>query len=251
MSPRFSFRIGMISGALLLAAVLFVFLFLSFALTTRNGSSGTTALDNGVLPDPYPLVDLDLPLQDDDHVLGNRDAEFLFVEYSDLECPFCQRFHVNETVPSAIEALQEQGVDVAWTFRHYPLDFHEGADVAAEMTECVAQEAGNEAFWKFVETYFAETGSNGLGIDQERILEIAVEAGATREGFTACLDEQRFAQNVQEEMDTATQAYGMGTQYGTPTTFVVDTTNGQVRAVVGAVDAGTLVEAVELLRDDR
>ena len=30
---------------------------------------------------------------DEDHIIGNKDARVLIIEYSDTECPFCKHFH--------------------------------------------------------------------------------------------------------------------------------------------------------------
>src|SRR3990172_12052454 len=32
-------------------------------------------------------------LRQDDHIRGDKNARMLLIEYSDLECPFCKRFH--------------------------------------------------------------------------------------------------------------------------------------------------------------
>ena len=57
------------------------------------------------------------PIAADDHIRGNRDAPVKIVEYSDTECPFCKAFHA-----TLQKATQEYGDDVAWVYRHFPLD---------------------------------------------------------------------------------------------------------------------------------
>jgi protein-disulfide isomerase len=90
------------------------------------------------------------PVTDKDHLIGNKDANFILVEYSDFECPFCKRFH-----PTATK-LYKENPDVAWVYRHFPLDFHPTAQKSAEASECLAKIGGNEAFWKFNDILAAE-----------------------------------------------------------------------------------------------
>jgi len=89
-------------------------------------------------------------ISEKDHVRGNRSAKIKLVEYSDFECPFCQRFHL-----TAKQVLDEYGNDVAWVYRHFPLDqLHPKARPTAEASECVYELGGDEAFWKFTDEVF-------------------------------------------------------------------------------------------------
>ena len=67
------------------------------------------------------------------------------VEYSDYECPYCQRLQT--TMQHVVKAY---GTDVAWIYRYFPLSFHQNAEKEAEAAECVAQLGGNTAFWKIL-----------------------------------------------------------------------------------------------------
>lgn len=90
------------------------------------------------------------PVSDQDHVRGNRGAKVLLIEYSDFECPFCSNFHA-----TAQQIIDEYGDDVAWIYRHYPLDqLHPNARPAAIASECVTEIGGDEAFWKFADEAF-------------------------------------------------------------------------------------------------
>lgn len=89
-------------------------------------------------------------MKDSDHVKGDRSAKVAFIEYSDFQCPFCQRFH-----PTVQQITKEYARDVAYIYRHYPLDqIHPYARPAAVASECVAEIGGEEAFWKFADLAF-------------------------------------------------------------------------------------------------
>lgn len=94
------------------------------------------------------LAEVDLELvTDGDHVRGNKDAKVTLIEYSDYECPFCIRFH-----PTTLQLMEQYEGDLNWVYRHFPLEaIHPSARALAEASECVAQVAGNDAFWAFTD----------------------------------------------------------------------------------------------------
>jgi len=101
-------------------------------------------------------VDLTIPeiTLEGDHTRGDLGARIQVVEYSDFECPFCGRFH--DTMKQVMSKYEESG-DVAWTYRHFPLDqIHPQATPLALASECVADLGGNDKFWEFSDTMFGK-----------------------------------------------------------------------------------------------
>lgn len=89
----------------------------------------------------------------DDYFRGPADARYVFVEYSDFDCPFCSRFH--ETMNTLLDTRD----DVAWVYRDFPLEqLHPNARLVANAAEC-AGEGGSEpdAFWSFADAYFQQS----------------------------------------------------------------------------------------------
>ena len=84
-----------------------------------------------------------------EHVRGSKSPSLYLIEYSDFECPFCQRFH-----PTVIQVLDEYS-EVALVYRHFPLEqLHPYAKPAAIASECITELGGNDAFWKFADEVF-------------------------------------------------------------------------------------------------
>src|SRR3989344_533240 len=116
----------LIAGVLIAGAVIY----------SNNGGSGANVANIGddVVGDNTgsPTKIAFRPIDDTDHIRGDKNAPVKIIEYSDLECPFCKRFH-----PTLQQAVDEYKGKVAWVYRHFPLDaLHSKADKEAEAAEC-------------------------------------------------------------------------------------------------------------------
>ncbi len=221
--------------ALLLAAVVFGGGFYAGSIWTENqmlkkGTAGVaaapTAADPNAPAGPTAEQLATMPeVGDDDWALGPESATVTLVEYSDYECPFCQRFH-----PTMKQAMSDYEGKVRWVFRHYPLPFHTYAQKAAEAAECAGKSGGNDAFWKFTDLYYEKTLANGTGYPQEDLAKLAAEAGADAKEVQTCLDSNEMAEKVKDQMAKGSAA-GVS---GTPGTIVV-TEDGPQELIPGAL----------------
>jgi len=119
-----------------------------------------TALAGNSVPEKGVKVS---PVTAADHLRGNPDADVKLVEYSDTECPFCQRFHATML---QVMAEYEKGGKVAWVYRYFPLDqLHSKARHEAVATECAFKIGGIEKFWAYLDTIEKITPTNN-GLDQ-------------------------------------------------------------------------------------
>lgn len=119
------------------------------------------------------------PVSTNDHILGNPTAPVMIVEYSDFDCTFCKDF--NDTLHAVIA---NEGVNgkVAWVYREFPLtELHPNALSHAKAAECVAETAGNDAFWKFEDTLYKRQP-----VAPEQYGEIASDAGISNTSFATC-----------------------------------------------------------------
>lgn len=175
-----------------------------------------------VTPQPFDLIPA---VTNKDHIRGNINAEILLVEYSDLECPFCKKFH--QTMK---QVLKEYGDKVAWVYRHYPLPFHENAQKEAEASECAADQGGNITFWNYVDELLDRTTSNGKGFSLDKLVPLAEELGLDGKKFKTCLDNDTYKQKIKNGINDTEK----GGKFGTPTTIIIPST-GKRDIISGAL----------------
>ena len=159
----------------------------------------------------------------EEHILGNPNAKVMLVEYSDTECPFSKRFH-----DTTAQIIKEKGNEIAIVYRHFPIaQLHPGAFHEAVATECAYEQGGNEIFWKYIDEVYKRTGSNN-SLDPKELPKIAGDIGLDLASFNSCLDTEKYADKVKEQMKSGND---IGVN-GTPKSFilkkgkVVDTIEG-------------------------
>ncbi|MBI2047833.1 MAG: thioredoxin domain-containing protein [Parcubacteria group bacterium] len=182
------------------------------------------------------------PVNAEDHILGDISAPVKIVEFSDLECPFCKRFH--DSMKLVVENYGESG-QVAWVYRHFPLDsIHSKARKEAQATECANEIGGNDAFWKYVDRLFEITPSNN-NLDLSLLSEIAEHIGLNRSDFIECLsgsaDGGKHAAHIEEDFQDAVSSGANGTPYS-----IIVAPNGKTFPVSGAQSYTALKALIEL-----
>lgn len=181
---------------------------------------------------------------DDDAVLGNKaKAKVAIVEFSDYECPFCQKFH-KESQKDLVKTFVDTGKAV-YSFRDYPLPFHEPvASKAANLAQCVREAKGDQAFFAFNEAYFAATQSNAKGLPEGKLDEIMKSLGVNAQSVNQCATSEKFKDEIAKDMSDG-QAAGVS---GTPS-FVIGKLDakGNVTGelVVGAMPLAQFKTVVE------
>jgi protein-disulfide isomerase len=134
---------------------------------------------------------------------GNPTARLTIVEFSDYQCPYCKR-HVDQTMPRLLDDYVTKGI-VRYAFRDYPLtEIHPLAAKAAEAARC----AGDQGkFWEMHDRLFA----NQKNLQPEKLPEHAQAVGLDSGTFRACLDDNRHAEAVQQDLKAGAQLGAQGT----------------------------------------
>lgn len=170
---------------------------------------------------------------DNEHIKGDKNAPLTWIEYSDLECPFCKRIH-----PDLQKMMDEYKGKIRWVYRHFPLNaIHPKAQKAAEATECAGSLGGNDAFWKFVDKLFEGSPDS---LDPDKMVKTAKGIGLNEANFKSCLDSGKFAGKVGAELKAGEKA-GVT---GTPGNFLLDD-KGNAWIIPGAMPYATIKQVID------
>lgn len=140
-------------------------------------------------------------------MLGSKDAPLTVVEFTDYQCPFCQRFHV-----TTFAELKKNYIDtgkVRFYSRDMPLDFHSNALRAAQAARCAADQG---QFWALRDIM----GANPDRLDIDNILGFATQLKMDSGKLRACVETGKYKDSVQTDVMEAMKIGATGTP-----TFVI------------------------------
>ena len=148
-------------------------------------------------------------------MLGRADAPVTLVEFSDYQCPFCQRFFAT-TLP----ALKKDYIDTGklrYVLRDFPLEMHQHARKAAEAAHCAGEQG---KYWEMHDVLF----QHQQALAPPQLAEHARTVGVDEPKFAECLSSGRYATRVERGLADGAAA---GVQ-GTPGFVVGKTKPGDV-----------------------
>ena len=126
------------------------------------------------------------------------------------------------------QVLAEFPGKVRLVYKDFPLNFHAGAEPAAQAARCAGEHG---QFWEYHDLLFVAQPA----FSRADLLTYATRLGLPQEAFTACLDGGRFRDAVRADMQEG-RAAGVS---GTPTFFV----NG--KKLVGSQPLAAFREALQ------
>jgi protein-disulfide isomerase len=140
---------------------------------------------------------------------GIADAKVTIVEWSDFQCPFC-----NRVVDTLREIEKNYGADVRLVFKHNPLPMHPDAPYAAKAS-IAAQKQGK--FWQMHDKLFEASASRQPdALKQDKVDAMARDLGLDLERYQRDLSSPEIAQVIRDDQAQAAKL-GAG---GTPHFFI-------------------------------
>lgn len=183
----------LVAGVLIAGAIIFVNL--------RPGVTAAVAAGDGALPGnasvPAPSAD--------DHIIGSPTAPIVLIEYSDFQCPYCSMVY-----PTIKKLVDESNGQIAWVMRNLPLDsIHPEARPAALAAECIAEQKGNDGWWKFADDLFGDQSNLGTA----RYLAEAQKIGVDMPQYLSCVSTKKYGQKLDKQSAEGQVAGAQGTPY--------------------------------------
>lgn len=227
----------LVAGVLIAGAVYF-----SAGNNTASSSTDDTGGNRQIAQGDTASLDTIVPISASDHIRGNPNAPVKIVEYSDMECPFCKRFH-----STMQQTIDEYDGKVAWVYRHFPLDsIHSKARSEAVAVECANELGGNDVFWRYVDRFFELTPSNDQTDVKIVFPQIAREIGLDVNEFNSCLTSGKYDKHIQDNLDNAIATGGNGTPWS-----IIVTGSGKKYPLSGAQPYETVKQLIELALQEK
>lgn len=146
-----------------------------------------------------------------DVTVGNKQAKVTIVEYASMSCPACAAFH-----KSVLPKLKEKYIDTGkalLVIREFPLN--EIAVAVSMLTRCAGD---NDKTAALVDVYFDHQDQWLVRGDiVPKLLELAKQAGFTKERFDKCLADEELYKKLVKQRDVASREFGVSR---TPSFFI-------------------------------
>lgn len=215
--------------------------FLVFAVVwpTIRPVAAVVSVDPGTHPNP------------EDNRMGDPNAPITIEEFSDFQCPFCERFH-QETEPLVRQYYVETG-KVQFVYRSMGnfvsdnIARSRGAPAKTESRDAAlaAYCAGDQdRFWDMHAHLFANAlGEDAGSFTDRRLRAIAETAGLDMDAFNSCYDSGKYLDRIQKDFEDG-QAANIT---GTPGFLVTYTVNGETKTklIEGAQPFPTFQQELE------
>ena len=192
----------------------------------KRSENGFLLLDKGILQE----------IIDASYIYGKENMSITWLEYSDLECPFCAKLHNAGTIEELFEKYDGQ---INKIFHHFPLDFHKDAQVGAEILECVWEISGVDNFYALIKSAYKDKIS-----DKEKLLTKAEEIGVNKTQIETCLDEWKYTEKVKEQMSQGWKLFGIT---WTPGNILINNQTGEYEVLSGALPTEAFIEVIDRL----
>jgi protein-disulfide isomerase len=137
---------------------------------------------------------LSVPLARDEPAQGRADAPLTLLEFTDYQCPYCRRFHT-ETWPRLQQEFVERG-QLRFIVRDLPLEFHPGAEPAAEAANCAGEQG---KFWPMHDALL----DGEVQLSAAGVLEAGRKLGLDMQFFEACVHRGKYRDDIRRNAELA------------------------------------------------
>ncbi len=175
-------------------------------------------LELKILQNQLPTKQPQTPVKisaDNDPIIGDPNAPITIIEFSDFQCPFCARFHI-QTLPLILEEYIEQG-KVKLVFRDFPIQsIHPNALPASVAAECANEQGKFKEMHDMLFDYQNEWNNQDTDDALSLFSQYATNIQLEQDTFDSCLTNGKYIDEIKKDLDDG-RDYGVS---GTPGFFV-------------------------------
>lgn len=158
--------------------------------------------------------------EDDNYFIGNKDANVVIIEYTDYQCPYCQKYFFQ-----AFTKIKENYIKpglVKYVVKYIPLDFHDKAIPALYAAKCAGEQGKFEQMHEKLFTYQNDWSYSDES--NEKFMGYASDLQLDTKKFGACFISTKY----EDSTETSTRESSKFGFSGTPSFWI----NGEL--VIGA-----------------
>jgi predicted DsbA family dithiol-disulfide isomerase len=175
-------------------------------------------------------------IKDSWYLKWNKDAKITWLEYSDLECPFCAKLHNANTDKDIFKKYWDK---INMYFESFPLSFHKNAQTGAEILECLASQKWSDAYYSLIDTAYTQKDS-----DKDFLIKEAVKLWADETKLNKCLDDWTFTQKVKDTQNAGAELFGIT---GTPGNVLINNETGEYDIISWAYPTSEFEKVIDKL----
>lgn len=156
--------------------------------------------------------------------IGSDKAPLTMVEFTDFQCPFCQRFY-----SATFGEIKKNYIDtgkVRFVSRDLPLEIHPDAMRAANAGRCAGEQG---LFWPMRDRMAA----NPEELDMNHLVLDAADLKLNVETFRSCVESQKYKDAIQKDVQEALRIGADGTPAFVVGKTVPDGVDGEL--IIGAM----------------
>jgi len=156
-----------------------------------------------------------------DNSMGDPNAPIKIEEFSDYQCPYCQKFYL-ETESQLVDAYVATG-KVQFSYRSFGEFIGPESRASAEAAYCAGEQ---NKYWEYHDILFANHTGENVGNYTDRRLETFAEMiELDMSAFRSCFNSGKYADRVSQDFTDGSAA---GIQ-ATPSFLLTYTVNGETK----------------------
>lgn len=174
-----------------------------FLTNNKNSNPSVEGTNAGNNPAQEEFPAAETTISDAPFLGDKKKAKVAIVEYTDYQCPYCQR-HDQETKSQLIKEYVDSGKAI-YVFREFPLDFHgQLALDSANAALCVNEIGGISKFVEYHSKIF-------MVKTKDELTKAAQDLGIDINKFNTCMNEERYADKIDQGLSDGMKAGVQGT----------------------------------------